>query len=408
MLTDVSCRRAKPREKPYKLFDTGGLYLLVSPGGTRKPEGLKHWRLKYRHARKEKLLALGVYPQVTLAEARADRDDAKRLLKQGTDPVLFRKQQRRTAEVAAANTFEIVARQWHEKQKNQWVAHHAQSVIESLETNIFADLGGQPIREVTAPDLLATMRKVEKRGALDVAQRVLQRCSAVFRYGIASGLCVHNPAADLRGALKAPNPKNHAALSAADLPEYLEKLAAYDGRPETKHALRMLLLTFVRTGELRGAEWTEFDTEAAEWRVPAARMKMKVEHIVPLSRQALAILEALRPITGHSRYLFPNVAKPATCMSENTMLYALYRMGYHSRATGHGFRTTASTILNEQGFPADAIERQLAHGEKNKVRAAYNKAEYLPTRRKMMQAWADYLDGIAAGANVTPIRKRAA
>jgi len=407
MLTDVRCRKAEPREKPYKLFDIGGLFLLVSPGGARKPKGLKHWRLKFRHGGKEKLLALGVYPEVTLADARADRDDAKRLLKQGIDPVLFRKQQRRSVEIAVANTFEIVARQWHEKQKHQWIAHHAASVIESLETNVFPDVGDRPIREITAPDLLTTMRKVEKRGALDVAQRVLQRCSAVFRYGIASGLCINNPAADLRGALKSPKSKNHAALSEADLPGYLTKLQAYDGRRETKHALRLLLLTFVRTGELRGAEWTEFDIEAAEWRVPAERMKMKVEHIVPLSRQAIEEIDALRLITGHSRYLFPNVAKPEKCMSENTMLYAIYRMGYHSRATGHGFRTTASTILNEQGFHADAIERQLAHAPRDKVRAAYNKAEYLPTRRKLMQAWADYLDGVAAGAKVLQIRKAA-
>lgn len=401
-LTDAAVRKAKSRDKPYKLGDAGGLYLLVTP------DGAKYWRLKYRHAGKEKLLAIGVYPTVSLAHARDEREAAKRLLKQGTDPVLFRKQQRQAAEVNAANTFEIVARQWHEKQKHHWVESHAERVIESLEANIFPDLGTRPIRDITAPELLATMRKIEKRGALDVAQRVLQRCGSVFRYGIAAGLCVSNPAGDLRGALKSPKSKNHASLSEGELPEYLKKLDAYDGRPETKSALRLLLLTFVRTGELRGAEWSEIDTEAAEWRVPAERMKMGVEHIVPLSRQALAVLEELRPFTDGGRYVFPHISRPEKCMSENTMLYALYRMGYHSRATGHGFRTTASTILNEQGFHPDAIERQLAHAENNKVRAAYNKAEYLPARRKMMQAWADYLDGLNAGARVTPIRKRAA
>jgi integrase len=401
-LTEIAVRKAKPRIKQYKLSDSGGLYLLV------KPDGAKYWRVKYRHGGKEKLLALGVYDQVSLADARTERDQAKKQLKQGLDPVTSRKQQRRETEIAAANTFEIIAREWIEKQKHQWVADHTERVLDSLVANVFPDLGSRPIRDITPPDLLATLRKIEKRGALETAQRVMQRCSTVFRYAIASGLCTINPAADLRGAIKSPRSSNYAALSAADLPEYLKKLDAYDGRPETKHALRMLLLTFVRSGELRGAEWAEFDLKASEWRVPAERMKMKVEHIVPLCKQTIETLESLRPITGHSRFLFPNMANPQTCMSENTMLYALYRMGYHSRATGHGFRTTASTILNEQGFPADAIERQLAHGEKNKVRAAYNKAEYLATRRKMMQAWADFLDGLAAGANITPIRRHAA
>lgn len=401
-LTDTAVRKAQSREKQFKISDAGGLYLLVTP------DGAKYWRLKYRHAGKEKLLAIGVYPLVTLAQAREDRDEAKRLLKHGIDPVLHRKQQRHSAAVAAANTFSIVAREWHDKQKHQWVEHHAQSVMESLESNVFPDLGHRPIGEITAPELLATLRKIEKRGALDVAQRVLQRSGAVFRYGIAAGFCTYNPAGDLRGALKAPKPKNHASLRESELPEFVKKLEGYDGRPETKYALRLLLLTFVRSGELRGALWEEFDTEAAEWRIPADRMKMRIEHIVPLSTQVIEVLDALRPITGQSRYLFPHVSRPDRCMSENTMLYALYRMGYHSRATGHGFRTTASTILNERGFHPDAIERQLAHAEKNKVRGAYNKAEYLPARRRMMQEWADYLDEVGGRERVTPIKKWAA
>lgn len=401
-LTDTAIKKAKSSEKQYKLGDSGGLYLLVTP------DGAKYWRLKYRHAGKERLLAIGVYPAVSLAEAREDRDEAKRLLKQGTDPVLHRKQQRHSAAVAAANTLKLVAREWHEKQKHRWIDHHAQSVMGSLETNVFPNLGDRPIREITALELLTTLRKIEKRGALDVAQRVLQRCSAVFRYGIAAGLCAYNPAADLRGALKRPKSKNHPALSEAELPEFLQKLEAYEGRPETKGALRLLLLTFVRTTELRGAEWTEFDVQAAEWIVPAARMKMNLEHIVPLSRQAIAIIESLRPITGHTAYVFPHMSRSDKCMSENTMLYALYRMGYHARATGHGFRTTASTILNERGFNPDAIERQLAHVAQNKVRGVYNKAEYLPIRRTIMQAWADHLDGLYSGCGVTPLKKRVA
>jgi integrase len=400
-LSDTAARKAKGRDKPYKLADAGGLYLLV------KPDAAKYWRLKYRHAGKERLLAIGVYPQTSLAEARQAREDAKRLIKQGLDPVTYRKQQRHVAEANAANTFGAVAREWLEKYGHRWVPIHLERVSQSLKLNVLPDLENRPIREITAPELLATMRRVEHRGALDMAQRVLQRCSAVFRYGVAAGHCDRNPAADLRGALKPPKRGNFASLAAVDLPEYLKKLETYDGKIETRLALRLLLQTFVRTTELRAAEWTEFDIDAAEWRIPAARMKMGAEHIVPLSMQALALLEELRPLTGHSRFLFPNQANPQTCMSENTMLYALYRMGYHSRATGHGFRTTASTILNEQGFDADAIERQLAHAERNKVRAAYNKAEYLPARRKMMQAWADYLDGIAAGAKVKPIRRAA-
>jgi len=400
-LTEIAIRKAKPRIKQYKLGDSGGLYLLI------KPDGAKYWRAKYRHGGKEKLLSFGVYPPVTLAEARAERDKAKVLLKQGLDPIASRKRRRREMEIATANTFEVVARDWVQRQQHQWVSDHTARVLESLVANVFGDLGSRPIKDITPPDLLATLRKIENRGALETAQRVLQRCSAVFRYAIASGICVTNPAADLHGAVKSPKSGNYAALGAADLPEYLTKLAGYDGRPETRHALRLLLLTFVRTRELRGAEWTEINVDAAEWRVPPERMKMGVEHIVPLSRQTMATIEALRPITGHSRFLFPNMANPETCMSNNTMLYAIYRMGYHSRATGHGFRTTASTILNEQGFPADAIERQLAHGERNKVRAAYNKAEYLPARRRMMQAWADYLDGLASGAKIRNIRHAA-
>lgn len=408
MLTDIRCRKAQPSEKPYKLFDSGGLYLLVSPGGARKPEGLKHWRLKYRFAGKEKLLALGVYPEVSLGDARDARDKAKRLLNDGRDPTHTRKQEKRAAEMSAATTFEAIAREWVEQQRNRWTVNHAERVLDSLIANVFPEIGFRPIVEITAPELLAVLRKIEARDALEVASRVYQRCGAVFRYAVATGRCERSPVADLRGALKAPKREHRAALSAADLPEYLRKLEAYDGHLQTKLALNLLALTFVRTGELRGAEWTEFDFEHAEWRIPAERMKMRAPHIVPLSRQALTVLGQLQSLTGSGRFLFPNQHKPDTGMSENTMLYALYRMGYHSRATGHGFRATASTILNEEGWHADAIERQLAHTEKNKVRAAYHRSEYLPERRKMMQAWADYLDALGSATQVTPIRRTAA
>ena len=399
-LTDVAIRTAKAAKKPYKLADGGGLYLLVNS------DGRKYWRLKYRFASKEKLLALGVYPMVRAAESRAARDDAKRLLNEGRDPATARKEAKRAVQVSSANTFEALAREWVEQKRNAWTTGHAARVLESLEADVFPALGFRPITDISAPELHTVLRKVEARGALETASRIYQRCSAVFRYAVITGRCERNPVADLRGALKAPKRANHAALSAADLPEYLTKLDAYDGHVQTKLALKLLALTFVRTGELRGAEWSEIDFEHAEWRIPAERMKMRAAHIVPLSRQALTVLQQLKPITGDGRLLFPNQSRADTCMSENTMLYALYRMGYHSRATGHGFRATASTILNEQGWKADVVERQLAHVERNKVRAAYHRSEYLPERKKMMQAWADYLDGLAAGARVTPIRKR--
>jgi integrase len=403
-LTDVTIRKTKAAERAFKLFDGSGLYLLVTR------QGSKYWRFKYQHAGKEKLLAIGVYPEVTLAEARAARDAAKRALKEGQDPVAHRKMQRQAAELAHATTFELVAREWWDKERGRWKPAHAARVLNSLENDIFPELGARPISQITAPELLAALRKVEKREALETAQRVLQRCGSVFRYGIATGRCTGNPAADLRGALKSPVRENFAALSEADLPEFQKRLAAYDGRHETKLAIRILMRTFVRTVELRGAEWTELDEEKAEWRIPAARMKAGVEHIVPLSRQVLKDLAELRLLTGQgtARYLFPHRSKLTHCMSENTILYTLYRLGYHSQATGHGFRTTASTALNESGlFNSDAIERQLAHGERDKVRAAYNKAEYLPERRRMMQWWSDRLDALAAGRQPDQVKRAA-
>ena len=392
MLTNTAIRGLKAREMPYKLSDGKGLYLLISSTGSR------YWRLKYRYAGKEKVLALGVYPDVTLAEARDGRDDAKRLLRAGKDPVATRRRKRRAAESDAANTFEAIAREWAGKQR--WIPSHTDRVLRSLEQDIFPELGAEPISTVTAQDLLAVLLKAEKRGVTETVHRLLQRSGAVFRYGIASGYCSSNPGADLRGALTPHKATSQLALSAADLPEFLRKLDAYDGRPETRIGLWLLALTFVRPGELRAAEWSEFDLEVPEWRIPAERMKMGDEHVVPLSRQAVEALNELRPLTGHSRFLFPNRANHTKCMSENTLLYAMYRMGYHGRATSHGFRVTASTILNEQGWRPDVIERQLAHAERNKVRKAYNRASYLAERREMMQAWADFLDGLAAGAEV--------
>lgn len=271
-------------------------------------------------------------------------------------------------------------------------------MITRLETHIFPKLGSRPVADIKAPELLAVLRTVEKSDALDLTRRLKQTCGQIFMYAIATGRAERNPVPDIQGALKTPVPKIRAYLKPDELPDYLKKLETYDGDRQTMLALKLLLLTFVRTTELRAAEWKEVDFDKAEWRIPAERMKMKEQHIVPLSHQAVQVLRELQKHSGNRQHVFPNQHKPDTFMSENTMLFALYRMGYRSRATGHGFRSTASTVLNEHGFASDVVERQLAHGERDKVRAAYNHAQYLPERRKMMQWWADYLDQVAANS----------
>jgi integrase len=385
-LADSTVRTARAGKKPYKLSDGNGLYLLVNPNGSR------YWRFKYRFHGKEKLLAVGVYPEIKAAQARAERDEARRMLRQGIDPSVDRQVRKQASVAAAGNTFEAIAREWVELQKNRWKPDHAAQVLHSLETKAFPDLGGRPIAAIAAPELLAVVRKVEARGALEAAQRLLQRSHAVFRFAIVTGRAERNPAADLRGALKAPKRTNLPALSAADLPEFLRKLEAYDGHLQTRLAAKLQLLTWVRPGELRAATWSEVDLSKALWEIPGERMKMGLPHVVPLSRQAVGVLEQLQALSGRGKLIFPSASRADVCMSENTVLFAMYRMGYHSRATAHGFRATASTIMNEQGWNPDAIERQLAHVEKNKIRGAYNRAQYIEERRKMMQAWADYLD----------------
>ena len=388
-LSDAKVRNTKPSGKPYKISDGDGLFLLVTPSGS------KYWRLKYFFAGKEKLLALGVYPEISLSDAREKRIQARKILAAGGDPGDVKKESKRQLALKVENSFELVAREWFEKRKKEWKANTVKTIFNRLENDILPKLGKRPVAEITAPEVLSMLRAIEGRGALDMAKRAMQTSGQVFMYAIATGRAVRNPVPDLKGALETAPSKHRAYLKADELPEFLEKLETYDGHPETKLALCVLMLTFVRTIELRAAEWREVDLKKAEWRIPAARMKMKEEHIVPLSSQAVALLEQLKKYTGNRQYLFPNQQKLSGFMSENTILYALYRMGYHSRATGHGFRSTASTILNENGFPPDVIERQLAHGERNKVRAAYNHAQYLPERRKMMQWWGDYLDGVS-------------
>jgi integrase len=388
-LTDVKIRNAIPKSKPYKLSDGEGMFLLVTPSGS------KYWRLKYRFGGRERILALGVYPDVGIAKARKQRAEAREALEAGQDPGAMKKEAKRQRVLKGEHTFEGIALEWYEQNRHRWTPRYSSTVMFRLKRHIFPLLGNRPLADIAAPELLTMLRVVEKSGALDLAQRLLQVCGQIFMYAIATGHAERNPVPDLRGALKTPVRKHRAYLNAADLPVYLQKLAVYDGGLQTQLALKLLLLTFVRTIELRGAQWKEIDFDKAEWRIPAERMKMREQHIVPLSRQAVTLLRELQGFTGNWPLLFPNRTKPDTFISENTMLYALYRMGYHSRATAHGFRSTASTILNENGFMPDVIERQLAHGERNKVRAAYNHAQYLTERRKMMQWWADYLDGEA-------------
>ncbi len=387
-LSYITIRNAKPKEKPYKLADTEGMYLYIQPNGR------KYWRFKYRFSGKEKTLALGVYPDVSLAEAREKRAQARKLLATKNDPSQVKKEQKRQAVIRDKNNFEAVAREWHESRKFGWTERHSHYVLRRLEADIFPVIGLRPLLEITAPELLAVVRNIENRGALDIAHRALQTCGQIFRYAVATGRAERDISGDLRGALKTKKTTHYASIKASDLPEFLRNLESYDGHLQTRLALRLLLLTFVRTTELRAAQWEEFNFDAAEWRIPAERMKMRELHIVPLSTQTISVLKELETLNGGRQFVFPNQANPQKCMSENTILYALYRMGYHSRATGHGFRATASTILNEQGFRPDVIERQLAHAERNKIRASYNHAEYLPERRQMMQHWADYLEEV--------------
>jgi integrase len=412
-LTALAIKQAKPdRTRALKLYDGGGLYLLLLPRPTPASRRRAYWRLKYRFAGKEKLLALGVSGDgddgsITLAKAREKRDAAKTLLEAGIDPSASRREQKRLAEYKAVTTFEAIAREWWEAQKAAWSETHADGTLERLENELFPRLGSRPIVDIEPPEVLEALRAIEKRGALEIAKKTRVVAGQVFRYAIATGRAKSDPSRDLRGALKTRETRHYSALTRKELPEFLGKLAAYDGNLLTRLALRLLILTFVRTGELRGAQWSEFDLEHGAWRIPGERMKMGEEHIVPLSRQALAVIEEIRPISGKREHVFPNEHHPLREMSENTILFALYRMGYRGRATGHGFRATASTILNEMGFRSDVIERQLAHAERNKIRAAYNRAEYLPERRQMMQAWADLLDDLAKPKQkVIPMRSK--
>ena len=382
-LTDTAIRNIKPTGMPQKLFDGNGLFLFVAPGGT------KSWRWKYRFQGREKLLTFGIYPQLSLKEARAACADAKKTLSGGADPSMQKKIAARTRE----NTFEAITREWHDNRKTAWTERYAEDVLERIAGNIFPYLGNRPVNEITPPELLGVLRKIEARGACYQANRIRETCSLVFRYAIATGRAERDTAADLRGAIRTHITTSRAAITEPqEVGGLLRAIDDYTGHFVTKCGLQLLALTFLRPGEVRLGEWPEIDMEEKLWRIPAKRMKMRLDHLVPLSSQACAILEELRKLTGRGRLMFPGLRSSDRAISDATFIAALRRMGFEkNEMCAHGFRSMASTILNEQGYSADAIEKQLAHNPRNKIRGIYNRAEYLPERRKMMQEWADYL-----------------
>ncbi|WP_338240506.1 tyrosine-type recombinase/integrase [Aurantiacibacter hainanensis] len=388
-LTDTRLRSLKPREKTYKIADGEGLLIAVSP------KGRKTWKLAYRFGGKQKELTGGTYPAVSLAKARAWRDKAKGQLAEGIDPSEARKQAKRQAALDEANCFEVVARDWHESRKPKWTERYARITLGRLEADIFPMLGDMAISKITPADILDTIRKVEARGSIDMAQRLNNHIGAIFRFAVAQGIAERDPSRDITAALKQRPPvRHHKPMPRKELPLFFSKLAGESLEPQTRIALLFTIYTLVRTNETRFAEWSEFenlDGKEPLWRVPAKRMKMRSEHLVPLAPSVVALLHEQRSLGLAGPYLFPGKSKGV--MSENTMLYALYRLGYHGRATVHGFRGTGSTILNESGkFEPDWIERQLAHDERDQVRAAYNSAQYLRQRRTMLEWWASYLD----------------
>ncbi|MBH2713363.1 tyrosine-type recombinase/integrase [Serratia marcescens] len=379
---------AKPREKAYKLADGAGLYLEVVPSGSR------YWRMKYRFNGKEKRLAFGVYPAVSLAQARALRDDAKKKLAEGIDPSFAKKEEKLVRDVQLNNTFQSVVLEWHGTKVSRWSEGYASDIIEAFNKDIFPYIGQLPVNEIKPLVLLNVLRRMESRGATEKAKKVRQRCSEVFRYAIVTGRAEYNPAADLTSAMSGHESKHYPFLTVEELPDFFKALSGYTGSPLVVLAARLLILTGVRTGELRGAFWSEFDLEKAVWEIPADRMKMKRPHLVPLSTQALEIVQQLKVMTGQYPLVFPGRNDPRKTMSEASINQVFKRIGYTGKVTGHGFRHTMSTILHEEGFNTAWIETQLAHVDKNAIRGTYNHALYLEGRREMMQWYSDYIDKI--------------
>ena len=384
-LTDARVRNAKRSDQAYKLTDGAGLYLAV------QPTGAKCWRYRYRIAGRENVFAIGEYPAISLQQARAERDKARELVRTGVHPVAHRRAQKLVAASEAAETFEAIAKEWITKNKEGWSSYYLSQVETVLSQDVFPDIGRLPIKAVHAAHILAILKRVEKRGAPSIAFLIRQWASAIFRYAVVTLRADQDPAAALKGAVTKPRTKHKRALARSEIPELLVKVEASGSSPPIKIALRLLLLTFVRPKELRDAAWAEFDLDNAVWEIPEERMKMGTRHIVPLSTQAVALLRRLKAIDGSRPLLFPNHRDPRRPMSATTLNRCLERLGYGGHFSAHGFRATASTHLNEMGWSGDAIERQLSHLERSKVRASYNHAEHLAERIRMMQAWADHL-----------------
>ncbi|ACT13899.1 MULTISPECIES: tyrosine-type recombinase/integrase [Pectobacterium] len=390
-LTDVKVRSAKPEDKAYKLTDGEGMHLMVHPNGS------KYWRLQYRFDGKQKTLALGVYPEITLSEARQRRDEAKRQIATGTDPSEQKKVDKQLRQTLVDNTFKAIALEWHEYKRPNWSKGYAEDLMEAFENDIFPDIGKRPVAEIKPLEMLTSLRKLEKRGVLDKLRKIRQACNQVFRYAIVTGRAENNPASELASALPPPKATHYPHLLPDELPTFLRALSTYSGSKVTQLATRILMLTGVRTIELRQAEWKEFDFEKGLWEVPKERMKMRRPHLVPLSAQVIDALQQLQAVTGRYNLVFPgrnDITKP---MSEASINQVLKRIGYHGKATGHGFRHTMSTILHEQGYNTAWIELQLAHVDKNTIRGTYNHAQYLEQRRGMLQWYGDFIDGLEHG-----------
>ena len=391
-LTDVTVRTAKPRDKPYKLSDSGGLYVEVTPAGG------KRWRWKYRIEGREKLLSMGVYPDVPLVLARVRRDDARKLLANGVDPSLHRQATKLAQAEGSANSFEVIGREWFAKHQSGWAISHSSKVIARLEKDVFPFIGSRPIAQIAASELLKVLQRIENRGALETAHKARVSCGQVFRYAIATGRTERDISADLRGALPPVRTKHMSSVTdPALVGPLLRMLHGYEGTLTVQCALKLAPLLFVRPGELRTAQWVDIDLEKAEWRFRVS--KTHTDHVVPLASQAVAVLAEIRQLTGRGQFVFPSARSNSRPMSENTVNAALRRLGIPSdELTGHGFRAMARTILDEvHGFRIDLIEHQLAHAVKDPLGRAYNRTSHLPERRRMMQAWADYLDSLRLG-----------
>ena len=402
-LTDKEISNAKPQAKQVTLFDGGGLYLLVTSTGG------KLWRFKYRFAGKSKLMSFGTYPEISLSDARDRRTEARKQVANGIDPGEVRKARKEAKIAESEDTFEAVTREWHERFRHQWSVRHAEQILKRLELDVFPWIGARPIGEIKVPELLGVLRRIETR-TLETAHRVKIACGQVFRYAVAIGKAERDPVAELRGALPPVKNKHFAApTDPKDVAPLLRAIDDFDGSFVVKCAMQLAVLLFVRPGELRHAEWSEIDLDTSEWNIPGEKMKMKTPHLVPLSRQALAIIRELQALTGHGKYLFPCHRSPLRCMSDNAINAALRRMGFEkTEITGHGFRAMARTILDEVlSVRPEYIEHQLAHAVKDPLGRAYNRTSHLEKRREMMQTWADYLDKLKAGAKVISIGKTA-